>query len=159
MGGTMKTAKEMVQEKGGDIVCVSVGTTVFDALQKMCRHKVGAILVLHDDAVAGIWTERDLLIHIVKPDFDPKTALIEDYMTADLFYAQHDETLYNLMDKFLGLRIRHLPIKEEGRFVGLLSSGDVMKAAISAKNAELEKLNAMIGWEYYENWRWDPKKS
>jgi len=159
MGGTMKTAKEMVQEKGGDIVCVPVGTTVFEALQKMCRHKVGAILVLRDDAVAGIWTERDLLIHIVEPDFDPKTALIEDYMTADLVYAQHDETLYNLMDKFLGLRIRHLPIKEEGSFVGLLSSGDVMKAAISAKNAELERLNDMIGWEYYENWRWDPDKS
>jgi len=155
----MKTAKEMVQEKGGDIVCVPVGTTVFEALQKMCRHKVGAILVLRNDDVAGIWTERDLLIHIVKADFDPKTALIEDYMTADLFSARHDETLYNLMDKFLGLRIRHLPVKENGEFIGLLSSGDVMKAAISAKNAELEKLNDMVGWEYYENWRWDPKKS
>ena len=155
----MKTAKEMVQEKGGDIVCVPVGTTVFEALQEMCRHKVGAILVIQDDAVAGIWTERDLLIHIVDADFDLKTALIEDYMTANLFFADHDETLYNLMDKFLGLRIRHLPVMEEGEFIGLLSSGDVMKAAISAKNAELEKLNEMVSWEYYENWRWDPKKS
>ena len=155
----MKTAKEMIREKGGDIVCVPVGTTVFEALQKMCRHKVGAILVLRDDEVTGIWTERDLLIHIVETDFNPKTALIEDYMTSDLVYARHDETLYNLMDKFLGLHIRHLPIKEKGRFIGLLSSGDVMKAAISAKSAELEKLNAMVGWEYYENWRWDPKKS
>ena len=155
----MKTAKEMVQEKGGDIVCVQAGTTVFDALQKMCRHKVGAILVIRNDEVAGIWTERDLLIHIVKADFDPKTALIEEYMTADLFFAQHDETLYSLMDKFLGLRIRHLPVKEDGEFIGLLSSGDVMKAAISAKNTELEKLNAMVGWEYYENWRWNPDKS
>ncbi len=155
----MKTAKEMVQEKGGDVVCVSVGTTVLEALQKMCRRKVGAILVLRDEKVAGIWTERDLLIHIVDEKFDPKTALIEDYMTADLVYAAHDDTLYGLMDKFLGLRIRHLPIKEKGEFIGLLSSGDVMKAAISAKNAELEKLNDMISWEYYENWRWDPKRS
>ncbi len=155
----MKTAKEMVQEKGGDIVCVPVGTTVFEALQKMCRHKVGAILVLRNDEVAGIWTERDLLIHIVEADFDPKTALIENYMTTDLFSARHDETLYSLMDKFLGLRIRHLPVKEKDEFIGLLSSGDVMKAAISAKNTELEKLNDMVSWEYYENWRWDPKKS
>ena len=155
----MKTAKEMVQEKGGGIVCVPVGTTVFEALQKMCRHKVGAILVLRNDDVAGIWTERDLLIHIVNADFDPKTALIENYMTTDLFFAHHDETLYNLMDKFLGLRIRHLPVSENGEFIGLLSSGDVMKAAISAKNAELEKLNDMVSWEYYDNWRWDPKKS
>ena len=108
--------------------------------------------------MAGIWTERDLLIHIVDADFDPKTALIENYMTTDLFFARHDETLYNLMDKFLGLRIRHLPVKENGEFIGLLSSGDVMKAAISAKNAELEKLNEMVGWEYYENWGWDPEK-
>ena len=155
----MKTAKEMVQEKGGEIICVPLGTTVFEALQKMCRRKVGAILVLRDDDVAGIWTERDLLIHIVEPDFDPKTALIENYMTTDLFFARHDETLYSLMDKFLGLRIRHLPVKENDEFIGLLSSGDVMKAAISAKSAELEKLNDMVGWEYYENWRWDPKKS
>ena len=155
----MKTAKEMVQEKGGDIVCVPVGTTVFEALQKMCRHKVGAILVLRNDDVAGIWTERDLLIHIVEADFDPKTALIENYMTTALLFARHDETLYNLMDKFLGLRIRHLPVRENDEFIGLLSSGDVMKAAISAKNTELEKLNDMVSWEYYENWRWDPKKS
>lgn len=80
-------------------------------------------------------------------------------MTTDLFFARHDETLYNLMDKFLGLRIRHLPVSENGEFIGLLSSGDVMKAAISAKSAELEKLNDMVSWEYYENWRWDPKKS
>jgi len=151
----MKTAQEMVQEKGGDIVCVPVGTTVCEALQKMCRHRVGASVVLRDDEVTGIWTERDLLIHIVDENFNPKTALIEDYMTADLVFAPHDDTLYNLMDKFLGLRIRHLPIKEEGRFIGLLSSGDVMKAAISAKNAELKKLNSMVSWEYYENWRWD----
>jgi len=155
----MKTAKEMVEEKGGEIVCVPMGTTVFEALQKMCRRKVGAILVLRNDDVAGIWTERDLLIHIVDADFDPKTALIENYMTTDLFFARHDETLYNLMDKFLGLRIRHLPVSENGEFIGLLSSGDVMKAAISAKNTELEKLNDMVSWEYYENWRWDPKKS
>jgi signal-transduction protein with cAMP-binding, CBS, and nucleotidyltransferase domain len=155
----MKTAKEMVAEKGGEIVCVPEGTTIFEALQKMCRRKVGAILVLRDDQVAGIWTERDLLIHIVKADFDPKTARIEDYMTTDLHFARHDETLYSLMDKFLGLHIRHLPVREDGEFIGLLSSGDVMKAAISAKSAELEKLNAMVGWEYYENWRWDPRKS
>jgi CBS domain-containing protein len=155
----MKTAKEMVQEKGGDIVCVPVGTTVFEALQKMCRHKVGAILVLRDEKVAGIWTERDLLIHIVEADFDPKAARIEDYMTIDLIFARHDETLYELMDKFLGLHIRHLPVKENDRFIGLISSGDVMKAAISAKTAELEKLNAMVGWEYYENWRWEPNRS
>jgi len=155
----MKTAREMVLEKGGDIVCVPVGTTIFEALQKMCRHKVGAILVLRDEKVAGIWTERDLLIHIVEADFDPQKARIEDYMTTKLHFARHDETLYDLMDKFLGLRIRHLPVKEEGAFIGLLSSGDVMKAAISAKNTELEKLNKMVSWEYYENWRWDPSRS
>ena len=155
----MKTAKEMVLEKGGDVVCVPVGTTIFEALQKMCQHKVGAILVLRDDKVTGIWTERDLLTHIVEADFDPKTARIEDYMTVDLFFARSDETLYKLMDKFLGLRIRHLPVMENGEFIGLLSSGDVMKAAIGAKNAELVKLNEMVSWEYYENWRWDPRRS
>ena len=153
----MKTANDMIQEKGSDILCVPVGTTVLDALKKMNERKVGAILVTRDDKPAGIWTERDLMRNILEATFDPKTARIEDYMTKDLIFAPHTDTVYNLMDKFLGLRVRHLLIENDGETIGMVSSGDVMKASIQEKDGELKQLNTMVGWDYYENWCWRPE--
>ena len=153
----MKTANDMIQEKGSDILCVPVGTLIMDALIKMNKRKVGAILVTRDDKPAGIWTERDLMRNMIEAGFDPKTASIEDYMTKDLIFAPHTDTVYNLMDKFLGLRVRHLLIEKDGETVGMVSSGDVMKASIQEKDSELKQLNTMVGWDYYENWCWRPE--
>jgi CBS domain-containing protein len=152
----MKTAMDIIKAKKSVIVCVPRGTTLFDVLKTMNQHKVGAILITHNEKVVGIWTERDLMRNVLDPSFDIRTARIEDYMTSDLIYASHRATVYELMDKFLGLRIRHLLIEQDGEHVGIISGGDVMKAAIQEKDDELKQLHAMVGWEYYENWRWKP---
>ena len=153
----MKTARDILSEKKGDIICVPTGTSVEETISTMNQRKVGAILITRDDKVVGIWTERDLLRHVLEKAFDPKSSHIEDYMTTDLIYAPYDATVYELMDKFLGLRIRHLLIEQDGEYIGIISGGDVMKCAIQEKDDELKQLNAMVGWEYYENWRWKPK--
>ena len=88
---------------------------------------------------------------------DLKNALIEDYMTAQLISAPHTDTVFNLMDKFLGLRVRHLLIEEDGDIIGLVSGGDVMKCVIHEKDTELRQLNSMVSWDYYENWKWKPE--
>lgn len=152
----METAKDMLGGKARELITVPAGTTVYATLEKMNAHRVGAILVTRGDAVVGIWTERDLMHNAIEAGFDPKTALIDDYMTTDLVSAPHTDTVYNLMDKFLGRRIRHLLIEENGRHIGLLSGGDVMKCVIHAKDAELRQLNSMVSWDYYENWKWKP---
>ena len=154
----METAKNMVKGKGREIVSVPVGTTIFAALKTMNRHRVGAILVTRDNKIIGIWTERDLMQDIIKEGFDPKSALIEEYMTTELISAHHSETVFNLMDKFLGLRIRHLFIEDDGDIIGLVSGGDVMKCVIHEKDAELKQLNSMVSWDYYEDWKWKPEK-
>jgi signal-transduction protein with cAMP-binding, CBS, and nucleotidyltransferase domain len=156
-GGSMKTANDMIQEKGGEILCVPEGTTVLEALKQMNARKVGAILVTREDKPVGIWTERDLMRNTLDEAFDPKTVRIEGYMTRDLIFAPHTDTVYNLMDKFLGLRVRHLLIEKNGKTIGMVSSGDVMKASIQEKDGELKQLNSMVGWDYYENWRWKPE--
>ncbi|MBT8356014.1 MAG: CBS domain-containing protein [Saprospiraceae bacterium] len=153
----METAKNMVKVKGREIVSVPVGTTLFAALEKMNQKKVGAILVTRDENIIGIWTERDLMQDVIQENFDLKGALIEDYMTTDLVFAPHTDTVFNLMDKFLGLRIRHLFIEEDGKIIGLVSGGDVMKSVIHAKDSELKQLNSMMSWDYYEDWKWKPK--
>jgi signal-transduction protein with cAMP-binding, CBS, and nucleotidyltransferase domain len=153
----METAKKMVKDKGQEIVSVPVGTTLFVALEKMNQKKVGAILVTRDEKIIGIWTERDLMQDVIHEGFSLKSGLIEDYMTTDLVFAPHTDTVFNLMDKFLGLRIRHLFIEEDGKIIGLVSGGDVMKSVIHAKDAELKQLNSMVSWDYYEDWKWKPK--
>ena len=155
-GGSMKTANDMIQEKGSEILCVPEGATVLEALTQMNAHKVGAIMVTRDGKPVGIWTERDLMRNTLDTGFDPETVRIEDYMTRNLIFAPHTDTVYNLMDKFLGLRVRHLLIEKDGKTVGMVSSGDVMKASIQEKDGELKQLNSMVGWDYYENWRWRP---
>ena len=154
----METAKNMVAGKGREIVSVPVGTTLFAALEKMNESRVGAILVTQDDKIIGIWTERDLMRDVIKEGFDLKRALIEDFMTTRLVSAPHSDTVFNLMDKFLGLRIRHLLIEEDGDTIGLVSGGDVMKCVIHEKDSELKQLNSMVSWDYYEDWRWKPEE-
>jgi signal-transduction protein with cAMP-binding, CBS, and nucleotidyltransferase domain len=155
----METAKKMVVDKGRKIVSVPVGTTLFATLEKMNQKKVGAILVTRDEKIIGIWTERDLMRDIIRGRFDLKSALVEDYMTTQLISAPHTDTVFNLMDKFLGLRVRHLLIEEDGNIIGLVSGGDVMKCVIHEKDTELRQLNSMVSWDYYENWKWKPEDS
>ena len=153
----METAQNMVADKGREIMTVPVGTTLFATLEKMNQKKVGAILVTRDERIIGIWTERDLMQDVIQEGFDLKSALIEDYMTTDLRSAPHTDTVFNLMDKFLGLRIRHLLIEEDGNIIGLVSGGDVMKCVIHEKDADLKQLKSMVSWDYYEDWKWKPK--
>jgi len=154
MGCKMITAEEMVKQKGQEIITVPPDTTIYHALQVMLAHRIGAVLVKEGDEFVGIWTERDLMANTVTPGFDPNTARIRDYMVTGLQSAPHDESAYRLFDKFLGIRLRHLLIEKDGRFIGLLSTGDVIKTCLVEKADELKQLNSIVGWEYYENWRW-----
>ena len=86
-------------------------------------------------------------------DFDPATARIGDYMTPGVKFAAHTDSAYELMDKFLGLRLRHLLIDKKGEFIGLLSVVDVMRTARPEKTREFEELHTVATWEYYEEWR------
>ena len=153
----MKTAEEILDEKDRNILTVSEDATLYEALKIMNEHKLGAIFVKKDDKIVGVWTERDLLRNVMDEGFNPKTAKIADYMTKDLISAPSHDTIYNLADIYLGRRVRHLLIEKDGEYIGLISPGDVMRASLQEKDEELHELNAMVSWEYYENWRW--KKS
>lgn len=150
----MKTADDILKEKNRDMISVNADTSVIDAVKIMNENNIGAILIKKENEIIGIWTERDLLKNSLREGFNPATAVIGDYMNTGLQSAAHTSTIYQLMDKFLGRRLRHLLIEKDGRYIGLLSAGDVSKAQLADKTEELQKLNAMVGWEYYENWRW-----
>jgi CBS domain-containing protein len=153
----MKTAEDILQEKGNQIISVSPDSTIYDALRIMIENQIGAILIKQEDKIIGIWTERDLMRNTVTAGFNPKTAIISEYMSTGLKTAPYNDTVYALQDKFLGLKLRHLLIEKNGEYIGLLSVGDVIKASLIEKDQELKALNSMVSWEYYENWRWKKK--
>ena len=154
----MKTAGDIVNEKGSNIISVPQGTSIHDALVTMIENKIGAIVVTREGKPLGIWSSRDLMRNTVAVGFDPKTARIEDYMSSPIFTAPSTDSYFDLMDKFLGLHVNHLLVEKDGEYITLLSSGDVMKANIQEKTDELDELNTMVSWEYYEEWRWQSGK-
>lgn len=149
----MKTAEDILNEKARDIISVAADTTIGETLMVMTHHRIGAILVRQADQIMGIWTERDLMYNTLQTDFDVATSKIGDYMITKLVSVDCSETCYELMDKFLGMRLRHLLITKNGQYIGMLSAGDVMKSTLQEKNREFEELNFEVSWDYYENWR------
>ena len=155
----MKTAEDIIAEKGSETVCVSKEQTLLEAIQLMNEKKIGAILVEEGDDMIGIWTERDFLRKSSDPDFKPQSVKIGDSMSSPLHFANHDATLTQLEEMFLGLFVRHLPVRKEGRFIGMVSIGDVLRANLLEKDRKIKELNSMASWQYYENWGWDRKKT
>ena len=154
----MKTAEDIVKDKKSDIVSISYDRTIQEACQLMVEKKIGAILVRKEDDYVGIWTERDLLRNITTPGFQPEKAQICDYMTSPLHSVSHDIPIHKIEEMFLGLFVRHLPVDKDGKTIGMISVGDVLRASLLQKEREFQKLNEFVNWEYYENWKWGRKK-
>ena len=154
----MKTAEEIILDKNNEIVSVAKTQTVAEAIDLMNKNKIGAILVKEGDDMIGIWTERDYLRGSSNPAFDPKQATVGEHMTSPLHFASHDATLTQLEEMFLGLYLRHIPVKKDNKFLGMVSIGDVLRANLLAKDRQIKELNSMASWQYYENWGWDRQK-
>ena len=155
----MKTAEDIIRDKKRKIICVDPDQTIGEALRVMVENKIGAILVEENGVCVGIWTERDLLRNILEPDFNIDTARIGDYMSTPLYSAPHDAPLIKLEEMFVGLFVRHLLIERDGKHIGLLSIGDVLRGSLLAKDEQIRELNSIASWEYYENWGWDRRRN
>ena len=154
----MKTAEDIILDKKSKLVFVSHDQNIMEALGLMVTYRIGAILVKNGDEIVGIWTERDFLRNSLKPGFDPLNERVGDYMSSPLHSAPHDATLTTLEEMFLGLFVRHIPVKKEGKFIGMVSIGDALRANLLAKDRQIKDLNSMASWQYYENWGWERKK-
>lgn len=151
------TAKDILESKGNDIISVGIDATVAEALHIMIEKRIGAILIKEGDEIKGIWTERDLMKNVITEGFYSKTTKIKDVMTTNIVSAPDTASLYQLMDICLGKRLRHLLIEKDGKYIGILSAGDITRAQLMKKSKELEELNKMANWDYYENWKFSKK--
>jgi CBS domain-containing protein len=134
----------LLANKGGAVRTVPSTVTVAEAVQEMNRHKIGAILVMNNAALAGIFTERDVLTRVVAGNLDPKATPITAVMTADVLSVGPSATVQQVMDIFAERRCRHLPVVEGGQLRGLISIGDVSRWVANAHRAEAESLRQYI---------------
>jgi CBS domain-containing protein len=130
--------------KGRALHAVPTSVTVIEAVQKMNQHKVGAVLVMNGEQLAGIFTERDVLTRVIAANLDPKTTPITKAMSTNVLTVAPEATVQEVMDIFAEKRCRHLPVIEHGALVGLISIGDVSRWVANAHRAEAESLRQYI---------------
>ncbi len=136
----MTTVQQILDAKGHDIYFVRPDDTVLHALQMMESKNVGALLVKDDDRLVGIFTERHYARKIfLKGRSSPKT-LIREVMETDVVYVEPEQTAEACMALMTEKRIRHLPVLRDGRLVGIISIGDLMKSIIADREFSIDQL-------------------
>ena len=137
----MKTVRQLLEIKGRDIAVISPDASVFDATQLMTTKNIGALLVLDaENKPVGIVSERDCARKIPKLNRLMSDVRVSEIMTSKIAYVRPEQTNEECMALVTEKRVRHLPVLENGRLIGLLSIGDLVKDAISEKDFIIEQL-------------------
>ncbi|HSD59897.1 MAG TPA: CBS domain-containing protein [Burkholderiales bacterium] len=140
----MKTVRQLLQGKGSTVLSIGPGATAYDAMKLMAEKNVGALLVLADGNLCGIISERDFARRMFMQNKAPKDILIAELMTTDVFYVRPDMTSDQCMALMTDKRVRHLPVVEGDKVVGVVSIGDLVKDTISEQRFIIEQLEHYI---------------
>ncbi len=140
----MGNVAEILKTKGQNVLSIGPDATVFDAIERMVKHNVGSLLIMDNDAVVGIFTERDYLRRITLQDRASRTTPIRDVMTRRLVWVEPAESIDNCMSIMTRERIRHLPVLTEGRVTGVISIGDLVKFLARQQEVEIRYLKEYI---------------
>lgn len=129
--------REVLEKKQQDhVTAVSRDATALDAAKLMNQRKIGSVVVTQGDEVIGIFTERDILRRVVAELRDPAETLVGDVMTAPCIVVEPEDTLESCQGIVTQNRVRHLPVVEDGKLIGMITAGDIM--AQSYKNGQVE---------------------
>ncbi|CAD86310.1 MULTISPECIES: CBS domain-containing protein [Nitrosomonas] len=140
----MKTVKHLLQEKGHTVVAIGPDDSVFNAMQKMAADNIGALLVMKDEKLVGILTERDFSRKSYLLDKPVKDTQVKEIMTRQVAYVDLNNTNEDCMALITEMRVRHLPVLDDGKVIGLLSIGDLVKDAISQHQFVINQLERYI---------------
>jgi CBS domain-containing protein len=119
-------------------------TTIRDAVRLLIEKGIGALLVMEGDAVVGILSERDCAWKLVQTGKDAGDVRARDFMTSRVVYARPDMTVEECLALMTDKRVRHLPVMENGRVIGMLSQGDLVKSMISHQQFIIQQLENYI---------------
>ena len=122
----MVTVKEILERKGEEVASIDQDATVLDATHAMNDKHIGSVVVCHGDKVKGIFTERDVLCRVVAEGRDPRSTRVAEVMTTPVACCSPETTMEECVGVMTEKRIRHLPVVEEDRLVGIVTSGDIL---------------------------------
>lgn len=140
----MKLIRHLLDAKGRDVTSIGPDQSVLDAIMKMAEKGIGALMVLDGGTLAGIVTERDYARKVILKGRSSSDTQVRDIMTAKVATAVSDDTVRNCMNTMTEMRIRHLPVVDNGEISGMISIGDLVKAIISDQQEEIEQLEHYI---------------
>ncbi len=140
----MKTIKQLLDAKGHDVCSVSPETSVFDALGVMADRGIGALMVCRDDRPVGIMSERDYARKVILAGRASKDTPVGDIMTTRVVCTNPQRTVEECMALMTDKRVRHLPVIDHKKLVGIVSIGDLVKAIIHEQQFIIEQLEHYI---------------
>ena len=140
----MITVAVILREKGSSVQVASPELPVVKALQIMADNNVGALVVVKGDEVVGIFSERDYARKLVLKGRSHEDTTVQEIMTPAVITVRPDQSIDDCMEIMTNKRIRHLPVVDGGKLVGIISIGDVVKAVISEKEVIIKHLENYI---------------
>lgn len=140
----MKLVKHLLDSKGHDVISVAPDLSVFDAIKLMADRLVGSLLVMNDEELLGIVTERDYARKVIIKGRSSETTRVSEIMSTEVLTTSSSQTVNQCMELMTERRIRHLPVVEDNRVIGMISIGDLVQAIIADQQEEIEQLESYI---------------
>ena len=136
----METVKQLLDKKGHEVWSVNPDDSVFDAVKKMADKNIGSLVVLVDDQIVGIITERHYARQVILEGKSSPETLVREIMATPAICARTKQTISECMAVMTEKRIRHLPVVDQNKLVGLVSIGDLVKSIIADQEFTIEQL-------------------
>jgi CBS domain-containing protein len=140
----MHTVKQLLGSKPGGVVTITPDASVFHALELMAERDIGAVVVVDEEKVVGIVSERDYARKVILHNKSSRDITVDEIMTDRVLYVGLTHTIEDCMSLMTDKRIRHLPVLDGDRLVGVLSIGDLVKATISERDFVIRQLETYI---------------
>ncbi len=143
----MVTVRQCLQSKGGEIWSIRPDISVYEALEMMAEKDIGALLVLDGENLVGIFSERDYARKVILQGKSSRDTWVSEIMTSRVVFVRPEQTIEECMALMTEKHIRHLPVLDGERLVGVISIGDVVKAIITEQQFVIEQLEHYITGE------------
>lgn len=140
----MKTVQQLLESKRYSVVSVAPSSTVLEALKVMAEKEIGAVIVIDDGHLVGIFSERDYARKVVLQGKSSKDTPVREIMTEKVVCVRQEQTIEDCMGLMTDKRIRHLPVLEHKKVIGVISIGDVVKEMLSEKEFVIKQLESYI---------------
>ena len=145
----MKTVSQILHAKGGtEVYNISPGETVLEAIRRMAEHGIGALVVMEGGSIVGMVSERDYARKVILMGRNSDQTAVREIMSPTVLYVRPQQSNEDCMALMANSRVRHLPVMEGGRLIGLISMGDLVKDIISDQQFTIEQLEHYISGQH-----------